>query len=149
MLHARHLVAMFAAFLLLAGTARLAQAEDKAGDATGTWKWTTQGGGGGGGGGGGQPREFVLKLKQDGSKVTGTLNAFGNETEIKEGTIKDGTISFTTSRTMNDQTFTTKYNGKLEGDTIKGKTTSERNGQTRERDWEAKRAPDAGTTQPA
>ena len=29
---------------------------------------------------------------------------------------------------------------KVEGDTIKGKTTSERNGQTQSRDWEAKRS---------
>jgi hypothetical protein len=35
--------------------------------------------------------------------------------------------------------MTIKYNGKLSGDSIKGKTESERDGQPRSRDWEAKR----------
>jgi hypothetical protein len=35
--------------------------------------------------------------------------------------------------------FVTKYQGKVDGDTIKGKTERERNGQTMSRDWEAKR----------
>ena len=36
-----------------------------------------------------------------------------------------------------------KYNGKVDGDTIKGKTETTRgDGQSRERDWEAKRAKD-------
>ena len=36
--------------------------------------------------------------------------------------------------------MTTKYTGKVSGDTIKGKTERERDGQTQSRDWEAKRA---------
>src|SRR5690242_7296585 len=34
--------------------------------------------------------------------------------------------------------FTTKYDGKVTGDTIKGKMEFERDGETRSRDWEAK-----------
>jgi len=130
--------------MLMLGLAPLTRAADKAGDVTGNWHWTQQGRGQNT-----QPMTVTMKLKQDGDKVTGTVSGMNNsETEIKDGMIKDGTISFTVTRTFNDQSFTTKYNGKIEGDSIKGKTTSERNGQTRERDWEAKRG-DAPATQPA
>jgi hypothetical protein len=107
-----------------------------AADATGTWKWTMQGRGGNPG------REVSLTLKQDGEKLTGKLGGGQNETEIKDGKIdKEGNLSFSVTRKgRNDQEFTTKYSGKLEGDTIKGKTEMERNGQTQSRDWEAKRA---------
>jgi hypothetical protein len=142
MLH-RNLVAVLVACFVMVGLTRLVQAEDKAADATGTWKWSTQGRNG-------QAMEFTAKLKQDGDKLTGTVTGYQNtETEIKEGSVKDGNVSFTTSRTFNDQTITTKYTGKIEGDTIKGKSSSTgRNGQPRERDWEAKRG-EASTTQPA
>ena len=107
-----------------------------AADATGTWKWTMQGRQGG------QGREVSLKLKQDGEKLTGSLGGGQNQTEIKEGKIdKEGNLSFNVTRKgRNDQEMTTKYSGKLDGDTIKGKTEMERNGQTQSRDWEAKRA---------
>jgi hypothetical protein len=106
-----------------------------AADATGTWKWKMPGRNGAEG------REVSLKLKQDGDKLTGTLGGGQNETEIKDGKIdKDGTLSFAVTRKRNDQEFTTKYSGKLDGDTIKGKTEMERNGQTQSRDWEAKRS---------
>ena len=36
--------------------------------------------------------------------------------------------------------MTTTYTGKVIGDTIKGKTRSERDGKPQSRDWEAKRA---------
>ena len=106
-----------------------------AADATGTWKWTTQGRQGG------QGREVSLKLKQDGEKLTGSLGGGQNETEIKDGKIdKDGNLSFAVTRKRGDNEFTTKYSGKLDGDTIKGKSESERDGQVNSRDWEAKRA---------
>ena len=106
-----------------------------AADATGTWKWTTQGRQGG------QGREVSLKLKQDGDKLTGELGGGQNQTEIKDGKIdKDGNLSFAVTRKRGDNEFTTKYSGKLDGDTIKGKMENERNGQTQSRDWEAKRA---------
>ena len=100
----------------------------------GTWKWsfTTQNG---------DKREGSAKLKQEGDKVTGTIaGRQGNDTEIKDGKIdKDGTLSFTVTREFNGNSMTQKYTGKVEGDTIKGKMETTRDGQTRERDWEAKR----------
>jgi hypothetical protein len=110
-----------------------ARADDKA-PATGTWKWsfTRQNG---------DTVESSAKLKQDGEKLTGTLTGpQGNETEIKDGKVKDSNVSFNVSFDRNGQTFTVKFSGKLEGDTIKGKMEFEANGETRMRDWEAKRA---------
>ncbi len=42
-------------------------------------------------------------------------------------------------RERNGNTFTTKYQGEQTGDTLKGKVEFEANGETRNRDWEAKR----------
>lgn len=81
---------------------------------------------GGGGGRGGAPQELTMALKQDGEKLTGTVNgfAFGGQPsqpiEIKEGTIKDGTVSFKVVQDFNGNEFTTVYTGKLEGDKITG-----------------------------
>jgi len=113
------------AILAMAGIAR---AEDSP---TGTWKWTTMGGG--------NTREVTLKLKQDGDKLTGTITMGTRDTEITDGSFKDGAVSFSVVRERNGNKITSKYNGKVEGDTIKGKIETDRNGQTNSRDWEAKR----------
>ena len=122
--------------LVMVGFSAMAAGEDKKADATGTWKWTQQGRQGGG-----QAREVSLTLKQDGDKLTGKMGGGQNEVEIKDGKIdKDGTLSFSVTRKRQDMEFTTKYSGKLEGDTIKGKQKIERNGQAQSRDWKTKRA---------
>jgi hypothetical protein len=114
------------------GWTSAARADDKS--VTGDWKWEFKRQNG-------DAVQITLKLKQDGDKVTGTVSGVGGmETEIKEGKFKDGEVSFEVTRERNGQTFTTKYKGKLEGDTIKGKSSREVNGETQERDWEAKRA---------
>ena len=61
------------------------------------------------------------------------------ETAIQDGTCKDGAVSFTVVRERNGQNMTFKYTGKVSGDTIKGKSEIERDGQTQSRDWEAKK----------
>lgn len=103
-----------------------------AADPTGTWKWTTMFNN--------QTREQTLKLKLEGDKLTGALVGRNDqETAIGDATFKDDTVSFTVTRERGGNKFVTKYTGKVEGDTIKGKTETERDGQKRERDWEAKR----------
>ena len=114
-----------------------AYADDEAKKASvdGTWKWSFQTQNG-------ETRESTAKLKQEGEKITGTVSGRqGNETEIKDGKLdKDGKLTFTVTREFNGNTMTAKYEGKLEGDTIKGKIETTRgDGQTREREWEAKR----------
>jgi hypothetical protein len=107
-----------------------ARADDKP-DPTGTWKWSVTFND--------QTREMTLKLKLEGDKLTGALVRGERETAIEDGTFKDGQVSFKVTRERDGQKFTTKYTGKLEGDTLKGKSESERDGQVRSRDWEAKR----------
>ena len=58
---------------------------------------------------------------------------------ITDGKIAGDMLTFTVTRETPNGKFTTKYNGKVEGDTIKGKIAMDRGGQTTERDWEAKR----------
>lgn len=111
-----------------------ARADEKA-SATGTWTWEFK-----------RPNsddaiKISLKLKQDGDKLTGALSGpGGNETEIKEGSVKNGVVSFQVTRERNGNSFTTKYQGTLTGDTIKGKAETEVGGEVRSREWEAKRS---------
>jgi hypothetical protein len=121
--------------LVLAGLALVVSAASAraAGDPNGTWKWsfTTQSG---------QEFEFALDLKQDGEKLTGSLSLpNGNSVDIKDGTFKKDEVAFAIEFERNGNTMTVKYKGKVDGDTIKGKSERERNGETMSRDWEAKR----------
>lgn len=125
-------LAFAVALVVFAGIVGAASADDKA-NPTGTWKWSIMAGGG-------QMREVTLKLKLDGDKLTGAMLGRNNqETPIEDASFKDGTVSFKVTRERMGQKFTTKYEGKLSGDTIKGKSSFERDGQTMSRDWEAKR----------
>ena len=129
---ARWTASFLAIVVALAFTAA-ARADDKTID--GTWKSTFKAQDG-------TERTTTYKLKLDGDKVTGTVSGRNNtETAIEDGTFKDGTVSFSVTRTMNSNKVTTKYTGKLDGDTIKG--SSERPGQGGgepvKRDWVATR----------
>jgi len=125
----RDLLILGLAMFSLMGQAYAADA-----DPTGTWKWSFTNPQNN------QTREMTLKLKLEGDKLTGTVPGRNDtETSIEEGKFKDGEISFSVTRMRNGNKMTTKYSGKLEGDTITGKTESERNGNTQKRDWVAKR----------
>lgn len=114
--------------LAIVAMAGIARAEDP----SGTWKWTAMMGN--------NTREVTLKLKLDGDKLTGTITMGTRDTEITDGTYKDGDVAFSVVRERNGNKMTTKYTGKVSGDSIKGKIEGERNGQpTPPRDWEAKR----------
>jgi hypothetical protein len=103
-----------------------------AADPTGTWKWSVTFND--------QTREQTLKLKLEGDKLTGALvGRNNNETAIGDATFKDDTIAFTVTRERDGNKFVSKYSGKLDGDAIKGKIESERDGQKNEREWNAKR----------
>ena len=128
----RNLLASFVVLaFVFAGVARAA--DDKKSPLEGTWKWTVQGQNN-------QSFEQTMKLKMEGEKVTGVIIGRNNtETKIDDATFKDGVLAFSVTRERNGNKFTSKYNGKVEGDTIKGKIETERDGQTNSRDWEAKR----------
>ena len=113
-----------------------ASAQDKKADVTGTWKssFTNQTS---------QVRETTFKLKVEGDKLTGTVSGRNNDTAIEEGKVKGEEISFQVTREINGNKVTMKYTGKVSGDTIKGKSESQRDGQPQTRDWVAKKEPAA------
>ena len=118
-------------------------ADTKKGDVNGTWTWTQAGRNGG------PDREFTLKLKTEGDKLTGTLSSPGrggqsSDAKIEHGKVNGEEVSFDVTREFNGNSFTTKYKGKVSGDSITGKASTERNGETRDRDWTAKRKSDKG-----
>ena len=124
----RHFISLGLAIISLVS---IGYAADKA-DPTGTWKWKVNFNN--------QDREVTLKLKYESDKLTGTITGRNNmENKIEEGTFKDGEVAFNVTRERDGQKTTMKYKGKLDGDTIKGKTEFERDGQAQSRDWEAKR----------
>lgn len=117
--------------LAIIGAAGLAHAADK-NDPTGTWKWSVTIND--------QKRDFTLKLKLEGDKLTGTMVGMNNqETAIDDAKFKDDEVSFSVTRERNGQKRTTKYKGKVDGNTIKGKSEFDRDGQSQSRDWEASR----------
>ncbi|HWE39541.1 MAG TPA: hypothetical protein VG406_23530 [Isosphaeraceae bacterium] len=126
--------ACLAAIGLVAGlVTSTAVADDKKADATGTWKWTVERNG--------QKFENTLKLKQDGKKLTGTINGRqGTDIDIEDGKVDGEDVSFKVTRTFGDNKVVQEYHGKISGDTIKGKIEFERNGEKMSRDWEAKKS---------
>jgi len=114
------------AFLGLVGAARAAD------DPTGTWKWSITVND--------NTIESTLKLKLEGDKLSGVYVGRNNtETPIEDASFKDNKVSFKVVREFNNNKFTIKYSGTLSGDTIKGKSEFDRDGQTQSRDWDAKR----------
>jgi hypothetical protein len=112
------------------------QAQDNKIDVNGSWKssFTNQNG---------QVRETTFKLKAEGEKLTGTVSGRQNDTAIEEGKIKGDEVSFKVTRDLNGNKVTTKYTGKVSGDTIKGKAEMQRDGEPRSRDWVAKKEKEA------
>ena len=122
--------AISAVMLALVGLVSSARAAE---DPTGTWKFTAMLGK--------KSTDATLKLKLDGDKLTGTVGlAEGRgDTAISDATFKDDKLSFSVTRELKGEKFTQKYSGTVSGDTIKGKIETERGGQARSNDWEAKR----------
>lgn len=116
--------------LITAGVARAA--DEKKQPYEGTWKWTVTFNN--------NTREQTLKLETKEGKPAGAILGRNNqETKIEDASFKDGVLAFTVTRERNGNKVVSKYNGKVEGDTIKGKIDTEANGQTNTREWEAKR----------
>jgi hypothetical protein len=106
-----------------------------AGDPTGAWKWTTQGRGG-------ETREVSAKfvLQADGVLSGTVLGWQGQENPISQATFKDETLAFSVVVEFNGNKRETKYQGKLEADTITGTIERQgRDGQTTKSEWKAVR----------
>jgi hypothetical protein len=96
------------ATLALAGASAV-----QAGDPAGAWNWsiTTPNG---------DTIDVSLKLELKDGKLTGTYsNRFG-DAPIKDASFKDDVVAFSVDRQFDGNTFTIKYGGRLDGDTIKG-----------------------------
>lgn len=100
--------------------------------AAGTWKWiiTIQDG---------QSFEASAALKQEADKLTGTYTGRLGEAPIEDGKVTGNTVAFKVTRKFDDQTFVIKYEGKLDGDRIKGSGAIGDGDQKFE--WNAKREP--------
>jgi hypothetical protein len=133
--HLKSLAAVLAAFCLTV----VAFAADAS--PNGTWKWTIQGRQGG------QGFDQTLKLELKDGALTGTLlGVQGNQfsvpdSPISDASFKDGTIKFSVTREFNGNKLTTKYEGKIEGDAIKGsyERPGLNGGDPVKREWDAKR----------
>lgn len=130
------LLAAFGAACLLTLTALAADVTP-----AGTWKWTAQGRGGGPG------FEMTLKLDLKDGALTGTMVGMQGpqgaipDVAIGDASYKDGLVKFSVTREWNGNKRTTKYEGKLEGDTLKGFTErTNREGALQKADWVATRA---------
>ena len=101
--------------------------------AAGTWKWVlvTQTG---------DSIDLSLKLNQDGSKLAGVVVLGDDEVPISDGLVKENQITLNVIREQDGKKQTSKFIGKLEGDSIKGKIDSDWSGENRTYDWNAKRS---------
>ncbi len=100
----------------------------------GNWKWSFERDG--------NSLNSVMKVKQEGEKLTGTVTTNDREGTIEEGKIKDGEVSFQVQRERDGNKFVVKYKGKLNGDNIVGKASVTIEGEERSFDWNPKRAKD-------
>jgi hypothetical protein len=112
-----------------------------AADPSGTWKWSQPGRNGAAG------FEVTLKLAVKDGALSGTLlgadtpNGKIPDVAIGDASVKDDTVAFSVTREMNGNKRTSKYEGKLEGDTIKGSVERpNRDGAVQKSDWTATRA---------
>ena len=112
-----------------------------AADASGTWKWTQQGRQGGAG------FEVTLKLEAKDGALSGTVLGMQGpqgaipDVAIGDASIKGDVVAFSVTREWNGNKRTSKYEGKLEGDTIKGSVERQgRDGNTMKSEWTATRA---------
>lgn len=128
-----------------------ATAQDKKADPNGKWTWTSEGRDG-------ALRTNSITLKLEGDKLTGAVTGMRGgrggggggggggqgggapqETPIEQATIKGDEVSFQVTRETPNGKFVTKYTAKITGDTMKGKSAADINGEVREREFEAKR----------
>jgi hypothetical protein len=117
---------------VLFGLSGFALGADAKADPVGTWKCEYKIGE--------QKRESTLAIKKDKDKLTGTMTwPDQKETNLKDLKLKDGELTFSAERKVNEMTLTVEYKLKVDGDKIKGKGSVDAGGEKREFDIEGKR----------
>ena len=101
-------------------------------DPSGTWKWERTFND--------NKREFVLRLRMVGDKVTGTYKGRREAVIIDDVKMDGDKLSFEYKRESGDRRFTANYQGKVSEDTIKGTIAFSSDRGDREFEWEAKRS---------
>ncbi len=103
-------------------------------DVVGKWKWKYEPSNN-------EPIDVVLDLKQDGAKLSGSVQAADRDMKVQEGKISaDGRVSFYVNLERDSGPLKIEFNGKLDGDKIVGKSGYTRDdGEKREGEWIAKR----------
>ncbi|GEP43893.1 hypothetical protein BGE01nite_31840 [Brevifollis gellanilyticus] len=102
-------------------------------DPTGTWKWSTMSPNG--------EIPTTLKLDLKNGKIAGAYsNQFGDKA-ISNASLRDDVIRFEVVRDLGGKKYVVKYQGKIEGNTIKGtvEAPSHDGGEAQKLDWSAKR----------
>jgi hypothetical protein len=102
-------------------------------DLTGTWKWTAPANPDG------QIPITTFTLKLQGQTVTGTITKTASTNTISNGVLKGNEVSFQVVSEGHSGKSTTAYNGKLTGDTIKGKLEMHVRDKILSSDWEIRR----------
>jgi len=90
-----------------------------AADVSGKWTYEQPGRGGNPG------RPVTITLKQDGAKLTGEVPGMrgGDPTPITDGKVDGNNVSFSIKREFNGNTMVQKFEGTVDGDTMKLKIT--------------------------
>lgn len=85
--------------------------------------------------------DVTMKAKLEGDKVTGKVsNRKRGGLDILHGRFKDGRITFELEGKIGAVEFTSKFEGQLVGDNIRGKETIKSQGVVTVESWEASRA---------
>jgi len=101
-------------------------------DPVGTWKCEYEIGG--------QKRTSILTIKKDGDKLTGTMSwPDQNETNLKDLKLAVGILTFSAVRKIADNETTVEYQLTVDGDKLKGKASTEIDGQNQKFDINGQR----------
>ena len=89
---------------------------------------------------GDQKRTSTLMIKKDGDKLNGTMSwPDQKDTPLKDVKSKDGELTFSAERVLQDRKFNIEYKFMVNGDALKGKGTLDVGGEKRDFDIEGKR----------
>ena len=89
---------------------------------------------------GDQKRTSTLMIKKDGDKLTGTMSwPDQKDTPLKDVKSKDGELTFSAERVLQDRKFNIEYKFMVNGDALKGKGTLDVGGEKRDFDIEGRR----------